>query len=77
VTGAVTARIINVSVAEGGIDVTINRGTDHGLADGAKARVQGIKNPEVTLKSCTNRSCRAFVRATTDEVSGKSVTVGQ
>jgi hypothetical protein len=73
---AVTGRIINVAVVDGGVEITINRGTDQGLANDAKGTVAGVKNGTVTLKNCGARSCRAFVRATPDQVSGKTVTIG-
>jgi hypothetical protein len=73
---AVTGRIINVAVVDGGVEITINRGTDQGLANDAKGTVAGVRNGAIVLKSCGARSCRAFVRATPDQVAGKSVTVG-
>jgi hypothetical protein len=73
---AVNARIINVSVVDGGVEITVNRGTDTaGVVDGVKGRVGGVKNGEITLKGCGNRSCRAVVHATQDEVNGKPVTI--
>jgi hypothetical protein len=74
--GPVAGRVINVQTRDGGVEITINRGTDHGLADGAKGRVDAVKNSDFTLTSCGNRSCKAFVRATADQVGGKGVTVG-
>ncbi|MCB9561050.1 MAG: PPC domain-containing protein [Kofleriaceae bacterium] len=72
-TGPVSANIINVSVSGGGTQITINRGTDAGLADGRRGAVVGIKNGGFTLKNCTARTCKAEVKATVDEVnrSGK------
>ena len=75
-TGPVAGRVINVSVVDGGVEITINRGTDQGLVDGAKGRVDSLKNSDFTLKACGNRSCKAVVRATPDQVGGKGVTVG-
>jgi hypothetical protein len=76
VTATVTGRIINVAVVDGGVEITINRGTDQGLANDAKGTVAGVKSGAIVLKNCGARSCRAFVKATPDQVAGKSVTVG-
>jgi hypothetical protein len=75
-TATVTGRIINVAVVDGGVEITINRGTDQGLANDAKGTVAGVKSGGIVLKNCGARSCRAFVKATPDQVAGKSVTVG-
>jgi len=73
--GPVSARVINVAVASGGTQITINRGTDNGLAAGMSGSVTGIKSGSFTLSSCSARSCKAVVKATPDEVnkSGKAV----
>jgi hypothetical protein len=65
----ITAKIINVVVSAGGTQITIGRGTDAGLAEGMAGRVQGIKQGSFVLSSCGTRSCKATVKATSDEVS--------
>ena len=59
----------------GGTTITINRGTDQGVADGMQGKVTGIKQGSFTLSGCSSRSCRGVVKATPDEVnrSGKVV----
>ncbi len=73
--GTVTAQIINVSVSGGGTQITINRGTEHGLADGRKGYVNGVKTGgSFTLTGCGARTCKGNVKASVDEVnrSGKA-----
>lgn len=77
-TGAVTARVIDVKVGSGGgTDITIGAGTDQGLSAGRKGSISGVKNGGFTIASCGNRSCKATVKASVDEVnaSGKKVTI--
>ncbi len=77
-TGAVSARVIDVKVGSGGgTDITIGAGTDQGLTSGRKGSINGVKNGGFTIASCGNRSCKASVKASVDEVnaSSKKVTI--
>jgi hypothetical protein len=75
VSNVISGKIINVGVSGGGTTITINRGTDQGVADGMQGKVTGIKQGSFTLSGCSSRSCRGVVKATPDEVnrSGKVV----
>jgi len=74
-TGPINAKIINVVAVDGGVEITINRGTDNKVADGMNGRIAGLKNGKFQLRSCVNRSCKATVKATPDEVGTKGVTI--
>jgi hypothetical protein len=76
-TGAVQAIVISVAAGSSGAVITINAGTNAGLAAGRKGTLAGVKNGAFTLSSCGERTCKASVSATVDEVnkSGMQVTV--
>lgn len=67
-----SARIINVSVVAGGTEITINRGTDHGLAAGVAGQVIGVKQGSFSLAKCAPRTCKATVKASTTELAAAS-----
>lgn len=75
VANVISGKIINVSVSPKGTTISINRGTDQGVANGMQGKIIGIRSGSFSLSGCTSRSCRGIVKATADEVtrSGKVV----
>lgn len=71
-----TARIIGVSVAGGGTQITIGLGTTQGAAPGWKAKVAGVQGT-FPIASCNARTCTAVISATPDQIKagGGSVVV--
>ena len=72
---AVTARIVGVSVAAGGVDILIGRGTDSKASNGMKATLKGISGAFET-RDCSPTTCRATIKgATADQVKAAGGTV--
>lgn len=66
----VTARVLGLSVAENGYtEITIGRGVQSKppAADGMKAAVSGVSGT-VPIERCTERTCKAKVKATPDQI---------
>ncbi|HUJ62652.1 MAG TPA: hypothetical protein VLX92_29320 [Kofleriaceae bacterium] len=70
-----TARIIGVSVVQGGTQITVGRGTSSGATSGMHGQVTGLPNGSFTLGACSERTCTALVAATPDQIKGGSVTL--
>lgn len=62
-----TVRILAVSVAGTGTQITVALGTDNGAAPGQHVAVKGVSGV-TTLTACTPRACQAIVSATPDAV---------
>jgi hypothetical protein len=69
VTNTMSASIINVVVSGAGSIITVNRGTNQGISDGMTGYVKGLKGASFKLSSCGERSCKATVAATPDQIS--------
>lgn len=65
----VSARIIGLSVVSGGTEITLGRGTGSTppATDGMKAKVKGVPGV-VTIGNCSERTCKAKVSATPDQI---------
>jgi len=66
----VTARVMGLAGVEGGFtEITIGRGVQSKppAADGMKAAVSGVSGV-VTIGNCTERTCKAKVKATPDQI---------
>ena len=72
---SVKALVISANASGSGTAITINAGTDAGLASGRKGSLAGVKNGGFTLTSCTSRTCKATVKASIDEVNKSSMQV--
>jgi hypothetical protein len=74
--GAVEASVVAAtSNGSGGTDITINAGMNDGLASGSSGKIKGLKNGGFTVSSCGQKSCKASVKATVDQVKGSSMEV--
>jgi len=74
--GPVKGLVIGAAAASGGsTNITINGGTDAGLAAGRKGTLAGVKNGAFTITSCSQRSCKATVKASLDEVNKSTMQV--
>jgi hypothetical protein len=69
VTNTMSASIINVVVSGSGSIITINRGTNHNVNNDMTGYVKGLKGASFKLSSCGERSCKATVAATPDQIS--------
>jgi hypothetical protein len=70
----VSARIIGVQVVSGGTQITVGRGKATGASDGMKGKIGGISAGFV-LTGCDDRTCKATVAATPDQINSSSGTV--
>jgi hypothetical protein len=66
-TATVTARIINVQIVPGGVQLTIGRGTETGAADGMKGSIKGVATG-LQIGGCNARTCSVTVKATPDQI---------
>ncbi|MBL9016899.1 MAG: hypothetical protein JNL83_22110 [Myxococcales bacterium] len=64
---AKTARVIGLSVVSGGTLITIGIGTAHEVAAGWKLKIAGVQGG-FTVGECSERSCKATVTATPDQI---------
>ena len=64
---AKTARVIGLSVVSGGTQITIGIGTAHEVAAGWKLKIAGVQGG-FTVGECSERSCKATVTATPDQI---------
>lgn len=73
---AKTARVIGVSAGSGGTVVTLGIGTAQEVAAGWHGKMSGIQG-SFTLSDCNERTCKATVSATPDQIkaSGGNVTL--
>ena len=76
-TGTVQAIVIDAKATSGGTEITISVGTNGGVDAGRKGSIGGLKNGSFTITSCSDKSCKATVKATIDEVnkSSRAVTI--
>lgn len=71
----VTARIVGVSVGNGGVEILIGRGTDSKASNGMKATLKGISGA-FEIGNCTPTTCRATIKgATADQIKAAGGTV--
>ena len=64
---AKTARVIGLSVVSGGTVITLGIGTAHEVAAGWKLKIAGVQGA-FTVGECSERSCKATVTATPDQI---------
>lgn len=61
------ARVIGLSVVSGGTQITVGIGTAQEVAAGWKLKIQGVSGG-FTLSDCGERTCKATVTATPDQI---------
>lgn len=75
-TGSVSASVIAATPNDsGGTNITINVGQVDGVEAGRSGSIVGVKNGGFTLSSCGQKSCKATVKATVDQVKGSKMEV--
>ncbi len=62
-----SARVIGLSVVGGGTQITVGIGTAQEVAAGWKLKIQGVSGG-FTLSDCGERTCKATVSATPDQI---------
>ncbi len=65
--GPKSARVIGLSVVSGGTLITIGIGTAQEVAAGWKGKISGVQGG-FTLSDCNERTCKATVAATPDQI---------
>ena len=63
----VAASISNVEPAGSGARITVAAGTNHGVADGWKGSINGVKGSGFTVSGCGPVTCQATVKVSSDE----------
>lgn len=76
-TGATVSAAVIAATANGngGTDITINVGQNDGVTAGRSGSIVGLKNGGFTLASCGQKSCKASVKATVDQVKSSKMEV--
>jgi hypothetical protein len=72
--GTLTARIIAVTVVTGGTQIVIGRGTATGAVKGMHVLLKGVPG-DAEITECNERTCKAIVRATPDQIRNAGGTV--
>ncbi len=71
----VVTSITNIEPAGSSIRITIGAGTVHGVADGWRGSIIGVKGSSFTVSGCGGVTCQATVRVSADQAAGKRVTL--